>query len=439
MIKILKNLHIISGSEVLCGSVGVEDGRISFVGEIPKEAESLIAENPCGVEIYDYQFRFLVFPGLFNAHTHLSMVLFRNYADGLPLMEWLETKIWPIEARLTPEDVYYSSLLGMAELIRSGCTAFRDMYDFMDRVADATILSGLRGMIGQGMIIPNEDSLYKLDIPRRLHEKYICSKSNLSVGTGRIKIEVAPHAPYTCTDSALVFAKKLADELSAVLHIHLSESDDEMKGSFERYGMSPTERLYNLGVLGKTTAAAHCVKMSDDDLEILAKTGTSVLLNPSSNLKLGNGIARAKDMSALGINLSIGTDGASSNNNLDMMEEMHLTSLIYGLSPAEVLTAATVGGAKSAGFDNLGLIKKGYLADLAFLDLSAHNLTPHGDLIAALCYSANSSNISDLMVGGEFVMKDRKILTFDEEKVKSKCREIASELVHERNDFGAGN
>lgn len=421
MIKILKSLYIVSGKEVVRGSIGIQDDRILFVGEIPAFL------GPSKVEITDYEYRYLVFPGLFNAHTHLSMVLFRNYADGLSLMEWLETKIWPIEARLTPEDVYYSSLLGMAELIKSGCTSFRDMYDFMDRVADATVESGLRGMIGQGMIIPDEKAAYKLEIPRKLYETY--------GGIDRVKIEVAPHAPYTCTDAALVSAKKTADELGLVLHIHLSESDDERTGSLETYGISPTERLRRLGVLGKSTAAAHCVKMSDEDLETLAETGTSVLLNPSSNLKLGNGVARAKDMHALGINLSIGTDGASSNNNLDMMEEMHLASLLYGLPPAEILSAATLGGAKSAGFEDLGLIREGYLADLAFLDLSDHNLTPHGDLIAALCYSANSSNVSDLMVGGRLIMKDRKILTFDEEAVKAKCREIATRLLGEEDHF----
>lgn len=420
-IKILKNLHIVTGKKVIRGSIGIKDGRILFVGDIP---DSLGRSKK---EITDYQYRYLVFPGLFNAHTHLSMVLFRNYADGLSLMEWLETKIWPIEAKLTPDDIYYSSLLGMAELIKSGCTSFRDMYDCMDRVADATIESGLRGMIGQGMIIPNQDAAYKLEIPRNLYEKY--------GGCDRVKIEVAPHAPYTCTDDALVSAKQLADELGLVLHIHLSESEDEMRGSMEQHGMSPTARLHRLNVLGETTAAAHCVKMSEEDLEILAKTGTSVLLNPSSNLKLGNGVARAKDMRALGINLSIGTDGASSNNNLDMMEEMHLASLLYGLPPAEILTAATLGGAKSAGMDDLGLIEEGYLADLAFLDLSDHNLTPHGDLLAALCYSANSANVSDLMVGGKMIMKDRKILTFDEEAVKAKCREIAMRLLGEENDF----
>ncbi|MDO4754340.1 MAG: amidohydrolase family protein, partial [Bacillota bacterium] len=267
--------------------------------------------------------------------------------------------------------------------------------------------------------------------PRELLKKYGSHE--------RIKIEVAPHAPYTCTDEALVSAKKLADELGVILHIHLSESDAEYDGSMKEYGVSPTERLFGLGILGKTTAAAHCVKMSDADLDILAKTGTGVLLNPSSNLKLGNGSARARDMHSRAINLSIGTDGASSNNNLNMMEEMHLAALLYGMTPAEILEAATLGGAKSAGYSDLGLIREGFLADIAIADLSSHNLTPHGDLIAALCYSASASDICDLMVSGEYVMRNRKILTFDEDAVKQTCREIAWKLLGEENDFRTEN
>lgn len=488
--KLLKNLHIVSDDRVIRGDIVIKGDRIISVtehsaavcaaleeareGEVrgPEDglsraaaATSCIgdkARTSCDekarisyddAEVIDFGFRTLAFPGFFNSHTHLSMVLFRNYADGLPLMEWLRTKIWPIEERLTPEDIYYSSLLGMIELIRSGCTAFRDMYDHTDRIAEATIRSGLRGILGQGMIIPNREAMFKLSVPERLFEKY--------GGHPNLRIEVAPHAPYTCTDEALQSAKALADRLGLYLHIHLSESDDERDGSIAEYGKTPTQRLYDLGVLSDApnrevpeysgedfsenraerplrrsrVAAAHCVKMSDADLDLLAKTGTGVLLNPSSNLKLGNGIARAKEMFERGILLSIGTDGASSNNNLDMMEELHLASLLYGLNPKDMLRAATLGGAETAGYDDLGLIREGYLADIAFLDLSGHHLTPHGDLISALCYSANSSDVSDLMAGGKFIMRNRRILTLDEEAVKAKCREIAEKLLGEKNDF----
>lgn len=422
MKKILEHLHILTADGVIRGSIAVEGKRMVHIGEIPDSF--LEGSQP---ERTDYRFRVLAMPGLFNAHTHLSMVLFRNYADGLPLMEWLSTKIWPAEAKLTSDDIYYSSLLGMAELIRSGCTSFRDMYDHMDRVCEATVKSGLRGFIGQGMIMTGESDLKKLD------------KTDMLIDTfghhDRICIEVAPHAPYTCTDDALVASKRKAQDRGTVLHIHLSESEDEVAGSLREFGVTPTARLKNLGILGNHVAAAHCAKMTDEDLDILAETGTSVLLNPSSNLKLGNGIARAKDMLARNICCALGTDGASSNNNLNMLEELHLAALLYGITAREAVEIATLGGAKSAGRDDLGLLKEGFLADIAFLDLSSASLTPHGDLMSAVCYSASAADVVDLMVDGKFVMKDRTVLTFDEEAVKMRCREITARLLGEENDF----
>lgn len=412
---LLKNLYLLKRDRVIRGSIGITGDTIAFVGEIP--------ETFAPDEAFDYGFQSFAFPGLFNAHTHLSMVLLRNYADGLPLMQWLEEKIWPAEAKMTPDDIYYGALLGMIELIRSGCTAFRDMYDHMDRVAEATIASGLRGVIGQGMIMLGESDLSKLDIARDLAARFS--------GHPRMRVEVAPHAPYTCTDEALMASKALADELNTTLHIHLSESDAEYTGSLSDHGISPTERMERLGILSEKTAAAHCAKMSDRDLKILADHRVSVLLNPSSNLKLGNGIARAKEMQALGINLSIGTDGASSNNNLNMMEELHLAALLYGMTPVETVKAATLGGAVSAHWDSLGVLEEGYLADIAVMDLGSAHLTPHGDLISALCYSAASFDVASLIVGGEFVMRDRRILTLDEEEIKAKCREIAERLLQE--------
>lgn len=419
MRKILKNLHIARGMEVVKGSIGIDGDRIVYVGEIPSDFEVSVPAE----QVYDYGFRHFAFPGLVNNHTHLSMVILRNYADGLPLMEWLNDKVWPIEAEMTPLDIYYGALVAMAELIRCGCTTFRDMYFFMDKVAEATLRSGMRGAIGQGMVLFEKKDLEKFEISRELYEKY---------GTyERLRIDVAPHAPYTCTDEGLRRSKALADELGLFLHIHLSESDDEVKSSVENYGVRPTQRMADLGVLSERTVAAHCVKMSDEDLHLLKTFSTSVLLNPSSNLKLGNGVARAKDMFDLGINLTIGTDGACSNNNLDMMEEMHLAALLYGLPPAEILKMATVNGAKTCGFSELGVIEVGYLADLAILDLDVANLTPHGNLMSALVYSANSANVRDTMIAGEFVMKDRMILTFDESEAKEMCREVVARLTGE--------
>lgn len=424
MKKILKNLHIIHGDEVLRGDIGIDGDRIVGVGVLPSDFSADSTE--------DFGYKYAVMPGLFNAHTHISMGLLRNIADGLPLMEWLQTKIWPVEEKLTEDDIYYGALLGIAELIRSGVTCFRDMYDMEYKVAEATVRSGIRGALSQGMVIVSDEHFAKLDIARKLHDDWD------GAGGGRVRIEIAPHAPYTCTDEALKRAKELADELGAYYHIHLSESDDEVRGSLDRYGVSPVKRLHMLGVLDCRSAAAHCAKLSDEDMDMLAAAGVSVLLNPSSNLKLKNGIANARAMVSRRINIAIGTDGASSNNNVNMMEELHLAALVYDLSPAEVLRAASLGGAKSAGYKDMGLIEEGYLADMAFLDLGSANLTPHGNLLSAVVYSAAASDVAHVMVGGEYVMKDRKILTFDEELAKRECRKAAACLLGEKDDFSDG-
>lgn len=403
-----KNLYIVRGDRVEKGDIAIDGSRIAELQGFEPQ------------KVIDHEFRYLAFPALFNAHTHLSMVLLRNYADGLPLMQWLEEKIWPIEARLTEEDIYAGALVAMAELIRSGCTSFRDMYDMMDEVANATEGAWLRGFIGQGMVIQSEEDMHKIEDSEALYHRCHNGKN--------IFVEIAPHAPYTCTDKALVRAKEVARKLGATFHIHLSESDDEVRNSLQQYKMTPTERLYRLGVLDEKTVAAHCCKMTDEDLDILARCGVSVLLNPSSNLKLGNGIAPAAKMVERGINIAIGTDGASSNNNLNMMEELHIASLAYGLAPAKMLEAASLGGARSAGLDDLGLIEPGYLADIAFLELGAAHLTPPGDMISAICYSAISTDIAHLMTAGEFVMRDRRILNFDEAEAKAHCMRCAERL-----------
>ncbi len=435
MKKLLKNLHIVKGENVVRGSIGIEGERIAFVAfedEEQKGAEIPADFTPNSVE--DFHFQHLAFPSFFNAHTHVSMILLRNIADGLPLMEWLETAIWPIEAKLTGRDVYYGAMLGMAEFIHSGCTGFRDMYDPESKVADAVKVAGIRGYLGQGMILQSEDDMKKIDISEQLFRDYhnTCAEGG---SHPRVKIEIAPHAPYTCTSEGMKKAKEVAERLGAYYHIHLSESDDEVNGSLREHGKTPTKRLYDLGVLNERTAAAHCAKMTDDDLDIMAKTGATVLLNPASNLKLGNGISRVKDMRARGVKMALGTDGASSNNNLNMLEELHLAALLYGESPAKTFETATLGGWKSAGEDKLGLIEKDYIADIAFLDLSGANLTPHGNLLSALCYSAAASDVSHLMVGGEYVMKNKKILTFDEEEIKREVRNIAEGLLEEIDDF----
>lgn len=431
MKQLIKNVSIIDmvHPEAYNGDIAVEGNRIRYVGNVPKQFLPDV--------VIDYHYSVVVMPGLIDSHTHMAMGLLRNIADDLPLMEWLQEKIWPLEAKLTPEDIYDGTLLGMTELIRSGSTTFRDMYFEMDQVAEATIKSGMRAVLGRGMVGFGDDSYEKIKDTERFHATYH------GAGEGRIYCEVSPHAPYTCNDDYLKRSVALANQLNTTLHIHLSESVVEVETSYKEFGVSPVKRLEDLGLWSAKASAAHCVQMTDDDLDILAKHQVSVLYNPSSNLKLGNGFARIPDMIDRGINVALATDGASSNNNLNMMEEMHLAAMVNKgvakdptVMPAwTVLTMATVNGAKALGIDQLGQLRPDYLADMIFIDLNQPHLVPHGNLISAMVYSAQANDVQDVMIDGRYVMRNRQIETIDQQEVLNKCRAIATRLMEEPNEI----
>lgn len=412
---------------VFKGSIGIEDGRIVFV----EKTDSVLSRAFLPDEIIDGDGH-LAMPGLINAHTHMGMSLLRNFADDLPLMTWLSDKVWPIESRLTGEDVYYGSLISMIELIRCGCTAFRDMYFFQDEVAKATELSGLRANLGLGLVGVADPELRLFDEVRTLHKTWH------NAANGRIKVEVAPHAPYTCSENYLKMATELALELDTTLHIHLSESLHEVDESIVQLGKTPIEHVRDLGLFRANTSAAHCVHLKDQDFDILKKHDVSVLYNPSSNLKLGNGFAEVGRMLREGINVAIGTDGSSSNNNQNMFEEMHLGALVNkgieadptALPAYKMLEIATVGGAKALGLsDEIGTLAVGKKADIILIDLNKPHLTPCGDHVSMLVYSAAGSDVSHVICDGKIIMADYEIKTLDETEIMSKCRALASKLL----------
>lgn len=420
MKTLLKNLLIYRDQKIEKGDLAIEGGRFTETGGFTPDVT------------IDYHGKRIAIPGLINAHTHVPMGLFRNYADGLPLMEWLETKIWPAEEKLTHDDVYWGSMLGIAEMIRSGCTCFRDMYGTCSAVVRAADESGIRAVIGRGIVTTTGDEKFiKIRQCTAEFEKYNGS------GNGRIKIEFAPHAPYTCDDEHLLESYREAERLNTGYHTHLSESDDEIEGSQAQFGMGPVERLDRLGVLTNRTSAAHCVKLTDSEIQTLAERGVSVLYNPSSNYKLGNGFAPIKKMMQAGINIAIGTDGSSSNNNLNMLEEIHLAAMINKgveqdptfLRPCEVLDMATKNGAAAVMIDSLGELKPGYHADLALIDTEVVHMVPLNNPLSALVYSAQGSDVTDTIVAGRFLMRERKLTTIDEAQLFERIREITAVLL----------
>lgn len=357
-------------------------------------------------------------PGLVNAHTHAAMTLFRGMADDIPLDLWLNQHIWPAEEKLTAEDVYWGTKLSLIEMIKSGTTAFADMYFLMDEVVRAVEEAGIRASLSVGMTSFEED--FEDTLKRG---KDFISRWN-GTASGRITAMYGPHAPYTCTPGFLRAVAQEAKRDGAGIHIHLAETVKEIEEIQEKYGLTPVELAAEAGLFDVHVLAAHCVHLTPHDMEILAESGAAAAHNPQSNLKLGSGIAPVPTMLRQGVIVALGTDGAASNNNLDLLEEMQTAAVLHkgvNLDPtlvtaAEALCMATVNGAYALGLSNTGLVQVGKKADIILMDLNQARLIPRWDTLSNIVYSAASSDIKAMIVDGRLIMKDRKILTFDEEE-----------------------
>jgi 5-methylthioadenosine/S-adenosylhomocysteine deaminase len=409
----------------------IEKGFVVIENQIIKELGEGDAPKDNYHKIIDGRNR-VVLPGFVNAHTHAAMTLLRGYADDLPLMEWLITKIWPLEAKLSPEDVYWGTMLAIVEMIKSGTTTFADMYFFMDEVAQAVDVSGIRAVIARGMVGTGPGAEKALNESRDLVGKW-----HQKAG-GRISCLLGPHAPYTCPPDYLTRVIKLATDLKVGIHIHLAETKDEIQNIQNLYGKSPVVYLQDLGVLSHQVVAAHCVHLDDQDIKILQESNTGVVHNPESNMKLASGIARVPDMLKAGIPVALGTDGASSNNNLDMLQEMRTCALLHKVKtmdpvvlPAyEALEMATVNGAKVLGLDQqIGKLQPGLRADMIILDLSQAHMIPRYDLIANIVYSAQAGDVNTVIIDGKIVMENRKITTINEKEILDKAKAVAETLV----------
>lgn len=406
-------------------NVYIENDRIKYIGDFKEEFEA--------DKVIDGKGK-VALPGLVNGHTHIAMSLLRNYADDLPLHEWLTEKIWPVEAKLVADDVYWGSMLSIVEMIRSGVTCFADMYFFMDEVGKAVEKSGIRGVLSRGTIEEDDvnASKEKIDDTRRLYKDWN------GKACGRVKVMVAPHAPYTCSPEYLTKLIELADELDTGIHTHLSETKKEVEDSFKEYGKSPIKHMYDLGMFEYPTLAAHCVHVSDDDIEIFKEKNVQVVNNPTSNLKLASGFAPVEKMLNSGVNVALGTDGSSSNNNLNMFEEMHLASIInkplnnsaISVPAATAIKMATINGARAVFWDDeIGSIEVGKKADLILVDLDKPHFYPIHNIISALAYSAQASDVETVIVDGKVIMENYEIKTIDEEKIMFEAEKAGKDLV----------
>ena len=388
----------------------IEGNKITSIGKAPADLKADNVINAKGK---------LAVPGFVNAHTHASMTLLRSYADDMNIMDWLNNMIWPIEAKMRKKDIYAGAMLAAVEMIKTGTTTFADMYGDMEQVAQMTIESGLRGVLSRGIIgvAPNGEQAFKEN--KELFDNYHGSAD------GRITVMFGPHAPYTCPPDFLRRVAEAAKARKADVHIHLSETKGEVDDCLKNYGKTPMEIMEDTGIFDCGTLGAHCVWLSDKDIEIMAKHNVRVAHNPGSNMKLASGIAPVPQLLKAGVCVGLGTDGASSNNNLDMLEEIRLAALLHKVNtldplavPAfEALKMGTEYGAKAVGLENLGRLEEGAIADITLFDMSGYAWQPKFDLISLLVYSAPSNSADTVIVDGRVLMEKGELKTLDEEKI----------------------
>jgi len=411
------------------GVVVIEGAKIVEVGALSNGGTESLAEKYPDAQFVDAS-GCVVIPGLVNAHTHAAMTIFRGLADDLPLREWLEQHIFPAEKKLTEEWVFWGTVLACAEMIASGTTTFCDMYLFEHKVAEAVDKTGMRAVVGE--------VLYDFPSPHygELENGFAFTKRFIEdwMGHERIKISVDPHAVYTCSPELLLRSFAISEHYDVPFVIHLAETEDEVQETMRRYGRTPVAHLARLGVLSCLVIADHCVWLSEEDRAIIAEKKVKVVHNPESNLKLASGIAPVADLLRRGVTVSLGTDGCASNNDLDMLSEMDTCAKIHKgvlrdptvLPAKEVLRMATVYGAITLGLDDkIGKLEPGMLADIVILDFNKPHLTPCYDPISHIVYSARGSDVRDVMVHGQWLMRNREFTTIDMGEVKARVKEIA--------------
>jgi len=402
-------------------SIYIEDDRIASIDSEPEgfNADTVIDGRDS-----------LVIPGLINAHTHTYMSVMRNCADDLSFTDWLFNTVDPIEQKLTGEDAYWGSLLGQIEMIKSGTTTFNDQQMHIHNTTRAVYETGMRAVVGRGLV-GNEADREDYRLKEALEEMQDAKL------TDRLSFFLNPHAPYSCGPDYLKMVADVAKENNIGIHIHLAEGQVESDNMLKDHNCTPTEYVRDAGVFDVPVIAAHCIRVSDSDITILKEHNVSVVTNPVSNAKLGNGVAPVPKLMEAGINVCLGSDGAASNNAQNMFREMNFEALIHKavhgtpqcVGASEVFRMATINGAKALQLGDItGSIKKGKKADLAILRLDVPSMMPNNNLIAALSYSANGSEVDTVIIDGKIVMEHREMKTVDEEKVYYEIRKICERV-----------
>ncbi len=427
---LIKNV-LLDGKET---GIYIEDNEIREIGAVV-EAEFVIdGKNKAAI------------PGLINTHTHAAMTLFRSYADDMELFKWLQTKIWPLEAKLTEDDVYWGTKLACLEMIKTGTVAFNDMYWHAKGSVRAVDEMGLRGILSGVFIdffdMGKRDSEIELSDTFRcrsfeskaleLNKKLVKEIKNLE--NERIIPAIGPHAIYTVSKESLQWIKEFSDKENLLIHIHLSETENEVRDCEEKYGKRPVEFLEEIGFLGGNVVAAHCNWLSSEEIGILKKYNVKIAYNPVSNMKLASGTMPYSDMKNSGLTISLGTDGCASNNNLDLFESMKFAALLQKLAgndttimPAkEAFEIATIGGANALGL-NSGVIEENRLADIILIDLKKPELTPNYNLISNLVYSAKGSCVDTVICDGRILMQNR--IVKDEPEILENAERVAGDLI----------
>jgi len=402
-------------------SIAIGDGRILAIAPTDQLHASCDAASHVVLPSH------ALIPGLVNLHTHAAMTLLRGYGDDVTLMEWLRNYIWPVETRfMSPAFVRDGTMLACAEMLRSGITCFNDMYFFPESAAEAAVACGMRAAIG--MIVIEMPSPYASDAHDYL-AKGLATRDALR-DEPLLSFCLAPHAPYTVSDATLERVAVYAAELDVPVHTHVHESEDEIRDSLTHHGVRPLARLERLGLLGPGLIAVHAIHLEPRELALLAQYGSSVAHCPSSNLKLASGIAQIPNMLAHGINIGIGTDGAASNNRLDVLNETRTAALLAkGTSgdastlPAhQALAMATIGGAKALGLDaRIGSLIAGKSADIAAIDLSAMEVAPCYDPISDLIYAAGREHVSHVWVNGRLCVRDGALVELDVRELQTRA------------------
>jgi 5-methylthioadenosine/S-adenosylhomocysteine deaminase len=369
----------------------------------------------------------ILIPGLVNLHTHAAMSLLRGLADDLPLMDWLNHHIWPAERKFVSwEFVRDGTLLACAEMIRGGVTCFNDMYFHPGAAAEAALAAGMRAAIG--LIVIDFPTTYAADADDYLG-KGLAVRDELR-SEPLLSFTLAPHAPYTVSDKTFVKVLTYAEQLDLPIHIHLHETHDEVEESLRQYGVRPLERMAGLGALGPNLIAVHMVQLNAQEIHLLAEHGCHVAHCPTSNLKLASGIGPVVEKLEHNVNVGLGTDGAASNNRLDILSEMRLAALLAkgqsrhagALHAHEALAMATLNGAKALGLDReIGSLLPGKAADIAAVDLSSLETSPCYDVASHLVYAAGREHVSHVWVNGELVLDNRRLTTLDERELAAKA------------------